>query len=109
MPAKSARCAGPGRQGSGLLLFRGVWASLFRRSVLKSNAMSSCRLTVAKVTALGLVFSVCGEFVVAREERAHIELPTYPEVHAERLDAMISTATATVTHHRTFDLPTGPE
>jgi len=72
-------------------------------------ALMTHRLIGPKVAALGLVFSVCAEFVVVREEKPHIELPSYPEVHGEGFEAVISTATATVTHFRYFDLPGGPD
>jgi hypothetical protein len=47
------------------------------------------------------VFSVGGAFVIAREEKAHVEVPSYPEVHGERLETMVSTAT--FTHYKFFD------
>ena len=48
--------------------------------------------------------------MVAREEKTHIELPSYPEVHGEHLETMMSTAT--FTHYSIFNpltLSTGTE
>jgi hypothetical protein len=68
------------------------------------------RRRAKKGLAAGLLFSVAGGFVVAREEKTHIELPSYPEVHGEHLETMMSTAT--FTHYSIFNpltLSTGTE
>ncbi len=51
--------------------------------------------------------SLAGGFIAAREERMHLELASYPEIHGEYLETMISTAT--ITHigiFSAFDLAT---
>jgi hypothetical protein len=67
------------------------------------------RRRAKKALAAGLMFPVTLGFAIARDEKVHIELPSYPEMHGEYLETMMSTATWT--HHGIlqFDMPTGPQ
>jgi hypothetical protein len=51
--------------------------------------------------------SLAGGLVISREERMHPEPASYPEVHGEYLETMMSTATMTrIGIFSAFDLPT---